>query len=244
MQTHRISSSAVSMLFAAIYLSCGAIPLMAQQTAPTPRTLTVTGHASTTMIPDGSTFIIDVAHEDKTPEAAIGAVDSAQAKIVSVLSAVGVPAADVTVIASSLAPIDGGSFSGTFQELVSLYHATRQLQITVRDNTRLPASMAAALPAGTTHMGPAIPRFSNYAQVWDKTLALAVTSARQSADAIAAAANIKIVGIISIRTPATSPPPRASDPTGSAPQRNPTDLKAGSHVLEFDVTITYEISGA
>jgi uncharacterized protein YggE len=156
------------------------------------RGITVSGTASTKIVPDQADFRFGVTKQGATAVATLAAANQAAGRIVAALKANGIDAADIQTDQVSLAPrFVKGKLNG--------YLAANSVSVRVRALSRLATVIDAAVRAGATQVeGPSFSR-SNAAELYRRLLASAIADARAKANSIAVAAGVSAAGVLEVR---------------------------------------------
>ena len=171
--------------------------------------LHVTGTGKVTVRPDRATISFTTAGRGATLAAAQGQASAAMVKVMAAMRAGGVGRDDLqtTDVSGGQARKSGG------------YVAHQSLTVTVRDAANAGALATAGVAAGAdSSYGPEFQVADTHA-AYDQALAAAVRQARSQADAIAAAAGVRITGIVSV-----------DESNGYQPQVYAADVQAATGV--------------
>jgi uncharacterized protein YggE len=172
--------------------------------------LTVSANAEVELVPDRASLGIAVETRGRTAAEAATANARLQSTVIDAIKAIGVPAAQLRTAALSVSPEyqypDGGG-----RPTVVGYQALNRVTVEVRELSRTGAIIDAALSKGATHVDG--PRFSasDPAPARKSALEQAVRKARAEAEAIAAAAGVRLASVLEISTDESPVEVRAED---------------------------------
>jgi uncharacterized protein YggE len=161
--------------------------------------LTVSASAEVEVVPDRASLGVAVESRGRTAAEAATANARLQTAVIEAIKSAGIPAAQLRTAALNVSPEyqypEGGG-----RPTVIGYQATNRITVEIRDLARTGAVLDAALARGATSVDG--PRFSASDPSGARKTALeqAVRKARAEAEAIAAAAGVRLGGVLEIST--------------------------------------------
>ncbi len=213
-----------------------AIPSFAQQ-SPSPssggsaRTVTVTGSATISSSPDEAVITLGVQTQGQTAE---GALQQNAAKMNAVMKAVlgdGVKQADIATVGVNLYPnYDSGG------NVIVSYTAQNQVNVTVRDLSKVGAIIDDAVGAGANLSSGIQFQLSDQNQGVEKALADAVANAKAKAEALASAGGASLGQVVTITE--GSAPRYPPVPFGLAAGRAADSTPVSPGTIETQVSVT------
>jgi uncharacterized protein len=201
--------------------------------AATPRTITVDGSGTVSTVPNQADFTFGVSATARTATGALHANAAQMTKVIAALRAQGVAAADLQTAQISLSPNrnDNG-------DRILNYTATNSVTARVRSIAKSGPVVDAAVNAGANEVdGPSLTS-ADARVLSQQALKAAVADARQRAQAIAAAAGVRLGAVQSVSEQSTSTPVPYAAAKASAVG---TPVEAGTVQIESDVTATFAI---
>lgn len=223
-----------------------AVPAAAQTSGSErlPAVITVTGQADVDHAPDQATVSFSVITNDDNATRATSANNSAYNALVAKLGAAGVGASqirtdsyDVTFNAHPAEP--NPQYAQRYGYVVS-----RNVSATTPNAAGVGAVIDAGISAGVTNVGAVSFGIKNNRGAYNQALAAAVADADQQAHALAGAAHVRIVRILSIGSESAQPGPRPLPQFArvavAAPV--PTEIQPGALTVHASVTVRYLIS--
>lgn len=208
-------------------------------TDPAIHTITVSAVGKVTVVPDVARVNLGVTITKSTVKAARAAGAQSMTDIIAAVKALGVAEADIQTTNLSLYPQYG---NGSTPKIVG-YQISEQVQITVRDLDKAGDVVDAATAKGATDVNGISFEFADPAKVQNDARAAAVTAARTSAEAMAAAGHVTLGTVVSI-TDATTPSPifYGYGAMKAAPLADvATPVQPGTQDLSATVTVVFEI---
>ena len=224
------------LLLLAAALAGVAEPRFARSAAtPAGRTITVTGTGSVVSVPDRASFSFGVDTRGATAAAALASNAAAARAMIAALKAAGVAAADLQTTQVSLSPQtsqDGTTIVGFAAS--SSVSATAAL-------AKAGATVDAAVGAGATSVSGPVLSTADQASLEKQALAKAVADAKDKADALAAAAGLRLGAVRTIvEGSAAAPLPWAAAKGAAVPADVP--VEPGTQETDATVTVTYDAS--
>lgn len=207
-----------------------------------PQQITVVATGTVTYVPDIVRVNVGIRAESPSAASAIDTINKNSAQVISAVKALGINAGSIKTVGYNLsyrepAPPVAQTAVSASAATAGQYVASEMLEVTS------PVSLAgkvldAAIGAGANESFGLNYQSSNADSLYRKALANAVQSARQSADAIAAAAHLTITGIQSITN--------ASEAQGGiAPMqaafRSSASLLPGTDAVTATVSVVYQV---
>ena len=228
-------------LFAAL-LACVVSQVNAQQITSPLSSIRVTGDAVVTAKPDRALIDVGVLTQEKQSQNASSQnakqLDAVMAALHKLLGA----DADIKTINYALnpdyqyRPLGGKS-------AVSSYTAMNVVRVTLDDLDKVGAVIDAATQAGANHVESVRYTVRDQQVLHTQAVREAALKARASADALAAALNLKIVRIVSVEEgDGSSPGPDAADLRDPAGPAAPPPAQSSSFVVTANVTLTVEVA--
>lgn len=210
----------------------------------TVRSISVTGTGRVKTEPDVADISLGVTKQgDEAAEASSKAAEAMESMIAALLE-MGIDEADIQTTSLSLNPIyDWNNQPATIEG----WEANNMVQVTIRDVESIGTVVDAATAAGATNVNYISFRVEDPSESEMAARDAAVADAKVKADALAAAAGVTIVGVISIsESGGASPQPiymEGGDMAFAAAEDSmaKTPVLPGEVELSVDVFIQYEI---
>jgi uncharacterized protein YggE len=200
------------------------------------RTITVQGTGIVTTIPDEADFTFGVSVTAPTANAALGADGRRMNAVIAAVKSQGVADADIQTAEISLSP--NTNQAGT---KVVDFTASNSVTVKTRAIAKAGSIVDAAVGAGAnTISGPSLTA-SDQVLLTQRALKAAMADARARAQAIAAAAHVRLGAVRTVTEGSTTPVTFAPAPKASAAAQG-TPVQAGTVQTEEDVTVTFGIS--
>jgi uncharacterized protein YggE len=229
-------------IFFAALLACVVSQVNAQQIASPLSSIRVTGDAIVTAKPDRAWIDVGVLTQEKQSQNAVTQNVKQLDSVVTALHRLLGAEADIKTINYALNPDYqyrpiGGKSS------VSSYTALNVVRVTVDDLDKVGPVIDAATQAGANHVESVRYTVRDQQVLHSQAVREAAQKARASADALAAALNLKITRIVSVEeggygSPSGPDPGDPRDPGGAAP----APVQSSSFVVTANVTLTVEVS--
>lgn len=198
--------------------------------------LRFTGTGTATVRPDQATIYLSTSGRGTTLAAATNAASSAMQKVIAAMRKDGVQAADLQTGDT------GGGRQGHGSEP---WVSHQSLTVTVRQVSQTGRLEADAISAGATaNSGPDFSQSDQQAGQ-AQAIAKAVADARMQANAAAAAAGLRVTGVISITANGGGYPVYAAGAVeGMKSDAAPVPVQTGSQQVSATVTVTFGIAPA
>jgi uncharacterized protein YggE len=229
-------------IFFAALLACVVSQVNAQQIASPLSSIRVTGVAVVTAKPDRALIDVGVLTQEKQSQNAAAQNAKQLDSIVTALHKLLGADADIKTINYALNPDYqyrpiGGKSS------VSSYTALNVVRVTLDDLEKVGPVIDTATQAGANHVESVRYTVRDPQVLHSQAVREAALQARASADALAAALNLKITRIVTVEEAGEGLPPGPDasdlrDPPGSAPG----PVQSSSFVVAANVTLTVEVS--
>lgn len=224
-----IAIAIVVVLLAGSAIAGVAQPRLGRSTAAPAKTITVSGHATVTIVPDRASFDFTVEGRAPTAAAAVARTGAAAEAVMQAVRNAGVPAGDMQTSQVSLMPqtTDNGS-------TIIAYTASETVTATTTI-AKAGALVDAAVGAGADGVsGPSLSR-SDSGAFYREALQKAVADAESKAAALASAAGIGLGAVQSIvEDSAPTPLPYASAKADAS-----VPIEPGTQTVDASVTVTY-----
>src|SRR5882757_5984223 len=229
-------------IFFAALLACVVSQVNAQQITSPLSSIRVTGDAIVTAKQDRAWIDVGVLTQEKQSQNAATQNAKQLESILGALHKLLGADADIKTINYALNPDYqyrpiGGKSS------VSSYTALHVVRVTVDDLDKVGPVIDTATQAGANHVESVRYTVRDQQVLHSQAVREAALKARATADALAAALNLKITRMVSVEEGGDGPPPGADagdlrDPAGPAP----APVQSSSFVVTANVTLTLEVS--
>jgi uncharacterized protein YggE len=210
----------------------------ADTTGTPEHTITVSGSGVVSVTPDIADVYVGVSVNRTTAKDARSAAASQMQAVVAAVKKLGVADKDITTSNVSLNPVY--EYTGGSSKLTG-YQFTNTVKVTVRDLNKVADVIDDSVTAGATTVNGVAFRLDNPKTVEAQARSLAMTDARNKADALASAAGVQIKGVASITEVSSSSPiyyaPQALDAVKAAS----TPIQSGTTDVTVSVTVSYLI---
>jgi hypothetical protein len=184
-------------------------------------------------VPDRAELSFGVETQAKTARAALAANAAEMRRVLAALRAAG--ATDLKTQYVSLSPRLGA------QNDVEAYVATNSVSATIKQLARAGAVIDAAVEAGANQVyGPSLSR-GDQSDLYRQALKAAVANARESAQALAAAANVSLGRVTAVIEGGGAPMPMPFAAAAKAEDTS-TPIESGSQQVSATVTVTFSVS--
>lgn len=209
-----------------------------------PASISVTGQADVDHAPDQANVSFSIVTNDDNATRATSANNAAYKTLVGKLGAAGVAASQIKTESYDVSfnqrpPSPDPKFAQRYG-----YVVTRGVAVTTPNTAGVGALIDAGIAAGITSVGAVTFGLKNNRAVYNQALAAAVGDADAQAHALADAAHVRIVRVLSIGSASSIPIPRPlpqfARVAAAAPV--PTEIPAGSLTVHAAVTVRYEIA--
>jgi uncharacterized protein YggE len=229
----------------AVALLAGLLPAIAQEMPSTPRrpVLTVTGEGVSRAVPDMASFSSGVVSEAKTAREALDANTRAVAAMVAAIKDTGIEARDIATSGFSVQPrYAPPKKDSPDAPQINGYEVRNTVTVRVRDLARLGDLLDKVVTSGANQIGGISFDIAEPAKLEEAARVAAVKEARQQADAIAEAAGVRLVRVLSITSNGTSAPPMPRLMAAPAMMKaEAVPVEAGESEIRASVNVTYEI---
>lgn len=230
-----------SLFVLATLAACGAVPAGSADKA-NPRTISVSGHGQVYLVPDVAYVYIGVQTRSASVADALNQNTAQAQKVSDSLKELGVDQKDIQTTSFNIYPQQ--EFDQQGQVTKTTYVVDNTVYVTVRDLTKLGQMLDVVVRSGANSIN------GISFDVLDKTKAMsdarkmAVDSARQQAEELAAVTNVKLGPIQTINVYSNNTPvPIAENKGGGAMMQSTgqVPVSAGQLVLTADASLVYEI---
>jgi len=228
----------VAALTAALVLA--AAPLAIAE--PVVPTLTVTASGEVSAVPDTALVTAGIVSEARTTAAALAGADKAAAALLAEATAAGIAKADVATADFSVAPVwSTRTGSGDGPARITGYSVSNTFTLRIRRLADLGPLLERVVAGGSNTVSGISFEVSDAGKRRDEARVAAVAAARARAELLAAAADQRLVRVLSISEGAAERPmPRvfakAAMSAGAVP------IEAGTQTISADVTMTFELA--
>jgi uncharacterized protein len=166
------------------------------QTAEVAQTIAVAGEGTATGTPDVATISLSVQSEARTAREAIDASSSAMAAVIDALKRIGIPENNLKTTGIQLNPMRARPRPDDTQPPpVTGYQAVNSLSVTVEPAVKAGEALDVAIGAGANVAGGIQFAVKDDSEMQKRALDAAVKATRVKADAMAAAAGLRVTGI-------------------------------------------------
>jgi uncharacterized protein len=198
------------------------------------RAITVTGTGIVKAVPDVADVSLGVSATAKSARAARAAADAEMTRVIAVLKARGIAAADIQTSQVSLSP----SFGPRGLRVIG-YTATNTVDARIRHLDQAGAIVAATAAAGANEMSGPTLTVSDENAVYERALKAAVANARVHAEAIASASG-DTLGELRSATEGSESSPIPLEASAKADSAA-TPIEAGTLEIQATVTAVFEL---
>ncbi len=215
-------------------------PARAVDDAEPDRTISVSGTGTVALVPDVADLHVGVVVQRPKVKDARAAAATAMQGVVKALRAAGVAERDIRTTTLSLQPVYDYSATGAAPKLVA-YELRNGVVATVRDLERLDDAVDGAIAGGGSTLDGVTFRVDDPTGAEAQARTQAMQAARAKADALAAAAGVRIVGVASISeqsTPTSWPVPYAGERMAADAA---TPILPGTSEVAVSVSVVYLI---
>lgn len=202
------------------------------------RTISVSGSGSVTLVPDVADLHVGVVVQRTKVRDAQAAAATAMQGVVRALRAAGIAERDIRTTTLSLQPVY--QYPANAAPRITGYELRNGVVATIRDLGRLADAIDGALAAGATTLDGITFRVDDPAAAEAQARTQAVKAARATADALASAAGVSIIGVASISEQASATPwpvPYA----GARADEAATPVLPGTSEITVSVSVVYLI---
>ena len=208
--------------------------------ATPPNALTVVGQGEATGTADMALVSLGVTTNGASAQEAMSANSTAMSAVIAKVKAQGVADKDIQTSEISLVPVQGQSKSSDTQQPPQIvgFTASNSVIVTVRDLKKVGPVLDVAIAAGANSASGVSFGIADPTSLQQTALQNAVKAARGRADAMAAAAGVKVTGVLSISEVTTEQPqPRSLAAPAVAPQGTP--VQPGELTVTTQVVASY-----
>ncbi len=198
--------------------------------------ITVTGSGTVTSVPNEATFSFAVQSKGATAREALGANSEQMRQVLAAIKAAGVEKRDVQTQDVSVSPSYGesGQTDG--------YSANNSVSVKIHDLARVGKILDAASNAGANNIyGPSLSR-SDQDALQAKALRDAVGNARKKAEALAAAAGVRLGAVTAITEGSSGGPEPYFAQASLAKADQAAPIEPGTQDVQATVTVTFAIA--
>ena len=203
---------------------------------PAAHTITVTGTASVTRVPDVARVGVGVGVTKTTVKAARDSAGQSMSRIIATLKAMGIDEKDIKTSSIDLSP----QYNSNGTKIVG-YRMSEQLQITVRDLDKAGDVVDTATAKGATEVNGLNFDVDDPSSAIDEARAAAIGQARTSAQKMASAAGVSLGAVVSISESAVSTPGPMYYGAATRDAAALTPVERGTQDVQATVTVVYEI---
>lgn len=178
-----------------------AIPALAEETPN--HSIAVAGEAELLLPADYATITVGVVTQAKTVGEALAENNERMTRVITALRNLGIHDADIRTSKFNIAPryepqVQGQYYDSDALRAIIGYYVSNQVDVIVRDMTKVSRIVDAAADAGANSAGSIRFDLKNYADNFDKARKAAVESARHKAEVLAAAAHLELGRALSV----------------------------------------------
>jgi uncharacterized protein len=205
--------------------------------------ITVQGNASVDVVPDQAQLWFGVESHGATAKAALAANATEMRKLLDALRVAG--ATDLQTQHVSLSPryVEGPTDSiGGGMRQTGGYTAHNSVSATVKQLPRAGAVIDAAVAAGANHVSGPTLSIADTSELYRQALAAAVDDARESAEALADAADLTLGRVTAIVEGSSGPSPLTMSARAADEAAGSTPIEAGEQTITATVTVTFAAS--
>ena len=219
------------------------LPSSAQTTTtstPSQRSVTVTGTATIKAAPDEAVVSLGVQTQANTAQGALTENAVRMTAVLNALADEGIDKSDIATSYVSLYP----TYGQNGQEVTG-YQASNQIDVTVRDLSKVGRVIDAAVGAGANLTNGITFQLSDQNQGVNQALADAVKNARDKAETLAAAGNASLGDVVTIQEgtpPSVYPPIMYDRALAAGAASTPTPIQPPTLETQVTVTVTWALS--
>lgn len=203
-------------------------------TDPAPHTITVTGTAKVTVVPDVARVSFGVNVTKGTVKAARATAAQQMTAIIEAVKGLGIAEQDIQTTGLNLWPQYARNSTK-----VTGYTLSEQIQVTVRDLDRASDVVDTAMAKGATEMNGITFEMADPAKALNDARVAAIAAARTSAEAMASAAKVGLGSVVSVSD--ASPAPIVYPYQRMAAMDAATPIQPGSQDISATVSVVFEI---
>ena len=237
----------ISLAAVAFALAAATSPALAQAPAPArpAAQISISGQGSVDRMPDQALVGFSIVTNDDVATRATSANNTIYNALLARLRGLGIEAAAVKPTGYSLSYNQRPAQPNPAFPQRYGYVVTRSVSVTSDRTDQAGAIVDAGVAAGVTNVGGISFGLRDSRAAYRTALAAAVADAASQAEAIAAAAHVRIVRVLSIAASSYAPAPRmmiGSVVSMAAPAPVPTDVPPSDLNVRASVTVTYEVA--
>jgi len=203
---------------------------------PALHTITVTGTAAVTRIPDVARVGVGVSVTKPSVKAARDSAGKSMAAIIAAIKTLGIDEKDIKTTGIDLSP----QYNSGGTKIVG-YRMSEQLQITVRDLDKAGDVVDTATARGATEVNGLWFEVGDPTGAMDEARAAAIAQARTSAQKMASAAGVSVGAVVSISESSASSPGPVYYGAAIRDAAALTPVERGSQDVQATVTVVFEI---
>ena len=201
-------------------------------------TLTVSGNGKVTVVPDVARVYLGVTLTKPTVKEARDAAAKAMTDVIAAIKGLGIADKDIQTTGLSLS----ARYAQNSSTKIVGYIISEQVQVTVRDLDKAGDVVDAATAKGATDVNGISFELADPAKAQDDARAAAVTAARTSAQAMAAAAHVTLGAVVAISDASGPTPIYYGAASGAVPMPDvKTPVQPGTQDVSASVTVVFEI---
>lgn len=232
-----VALGALIVAFAALALRPG--PVAGAPTTdgePALHTVTVSGVAAVTRVPDVARVSVGVSVTKSTVKGARDAAGKSMTAVIAGIKALGIDEKDIKTSSIDLSP----QYNNTGTKITG-YRMSEQLQITVRDLDMAGDVVDTATAKGATEVNGLWFEVDDPTSAMDEARAAAIAQARTSAQKMASAAGVSLGGVVSISEASVSSPGPYYYGEAARDAAALTPVQRGTQDIQATVTVVFEI---
>jgi uncharacterized protein YggE len=205
---------------------------------PALHTITVTGTASVSRVPDVARISIGIGVTKSTVKLARDAAGRSMSAIIAGIKALGIDEKDIQTVGIDLSP----QYSNSSTPKIVGYQMNEQLQITVRDLDKAGDVVDTATAKGATQVNGISFDVADPTSAMDDARAAAIAQARTSAQKMASAAGVSLGAVVSISESSVASPGPYYYGAAVRDAAALTPIERGSQDVQAIVTVIFEIA--
>src|SRR5579871_3082575 len=208
----------------------------------------VTGHGEVHAVPDILRVSLTLEKTSLDAKAARADVEERAAKVLAVAAKLGIADEDIVAPSVTVYPDyqwqqSSISSSGQGKQVLTGYHVTRAVTLTLRDVSRYGELADGLFAAGVTRLDSVDPDSSKRVDLQRQAEAAAVADARSKAESLADAADVPLGSMFSLSDAGTPRTPRGVLMAALAPESSkPAQFLNGEIEIDADVDVYYLIA--
>jgi uncharacterized protein YggE len=203
---------------------------------PAVHTITATGTAAVTRVPDVARVSVGVGVTKSTVKAARDSAGKSMTAIIAAIKALGIDEKDIKTSSIDLSP----QYNNSGTKIVG-YRMSEQLQVTVRDLDKAGDVIDTATAKGATELNGISFEVGDPSSAMDEARAAAIAQARTSAQKMAAAAGVSVGAVVSISESSVSAPGPYYYGAALRDAAAMTPIERGTQDVQATVTVIFEI---